>query len=99
MRAGFALICRCPEGGRVEPWGMNRGNRKGCDFGYALAANSCEGVRRVDACTVTAFGAITTFAVPNPNGHLATPSVFSGPAVLQVAPLDCIAQPTLASYF
>jgi len=41
-------------------------NRKGCDFGYALAANSCEGVTGVDACTVTAFEAITAFAVPNP---------------------------------
>ena len=41
-------------------------NRKGCDFGYALAADSCEGVTGVDACTVTALGAITAFAVPNP---------------------------------
>jgi hypothetical protein len=31
------------------------GNRKGCDFGYALADNSCEGVPGVDACTVTAL--------------------------------------------
>jgi len=29
-------------------------NGKGRDIGYALAANSCEGVNRVDACTVTA---------------------------------------------
>src|SRR5438128_4120565 len=28
---------------------------KGCDFGYALAANSCEGVTGVEACTVTAL--------------------------------------------
>ena len=41
-------------------------NRKGCDFGYALAAASCEGATGVDACTVTALGAITAFAVPNP---------------------------------
>jgi hypothetical protein len=41
-------------------------NRKGCDFGYALAADSCEGAASVDACTVTALGAITAFAVPNP---------------------------------
>jgi hypothetical protein len=41
-------------------------NGKGCDFGYALAANSCEGVTSVDACTVTALEAITAFAVPNP---------------------------------
>jgi len=43
-----------------------RRNRKGCDFGYALAADSCEGVTGVDACTVTALDAITAFAVPNP---------------------------------
>jgi hypothetical protein len=61
-------------------------NRKGCDFGYALAADSCEGVNNVEACTVTALGAITAFAVPNPNGHLAAPSVFSGLEVQQVAP-------------
>ena len=43
-------------------------NRKGCDIGYGLAANSCEGVNSVDACTVTALDAITAFAVPNPDG-------------------------------
>ena len=31
------------------------GNRKGCDFGYALADDSCEGVLGVEACTVAAF--------------------------------------------
>ncbi len=61
-------------------------NRKGCDFGYAPAANSCEGVNSVDACTVTALDAITAFAVPNPDGHLAKPSVFSGLVFRQVAP-------------
>ena len=30
-------------------------NGKGCDFGYALADNSCERVFGVDACTVTAL--------------------------------------------
>ena len=30
-------------------------NRKGCDFGYALADDSCEGVSSVEACTVTAL--------------------------------------------
>ena len=44
-----------------------RAKEKGCDFGYALAAGSCEGVSSVDACTVTALDAITAFAVPNPN--------------------------------
>jgi hypothetical protein len=37
-------------------------NKKGCDFGYALAADSCEGVTGVDACTVTALDVITAFA-------------------------------------
>ena len=52
---------------------------KGCDIGYALAADSCEGANSVDACTVTAFDAITAFAVPNPNWSSQTWSVFSGP--------------------
>ena len=43
------------------------GKGKGCDIGYALAINSCEGANSVDACTVTASDAITAFAVPNPN--------------------------------
>ena len=63
---------------------LNR-NRKGCDIGYALAANSCEGVNRVDACTVTALDAITAFTVPNPNCSSQIQSVFSGLAALQVA--------------
>ena len=44
---------------------------KGCDIGYALAANSCEGVSNVDACTVTALDATTAFAVPDPGLPLA----------------------------
>ena len=56
--------------------------------------NSCEGVNDVEACTVTALDAITAFAVSDPNGLLAEPSVFSGPSV----PIDCsterITQPT-----
>jgi hypothetical protein len=46
-------------------------NSKGCDIGYALAANSCEGVNNVDACTVTALDATTAFAVPDPGLLLA----------------------------
>jgi hypothetical protein len=38
---------------------------KGCDFGYALACNSCEGAASVDACTVTALEVTTAFAVPD----------------------------------
>jgi hypothetical protein len=60
--------------------------QKGRDIGYGLAANSCEGVNDVDACTVTALDAIAAFAVPNPNGTSQYPSVFSGPAVRRVAP-------------
>ena len=62
-------------------------NRKGCDFGYAPAVDSCEGVAGVDACTVAALDTITAFAVPNLGGHLATPSIFSGLAVPRVASL------------
>ena len=53
-------------------------NSKGCDIGYALAANSCEGVNNVDACTVTALDATTAFAVPYPNLLLAEPVGFFG---------------------
>ena len=58
---------------------------KGRDIGYALAARSCEGASRVEACTVTAPDVITTFAVPNPNCSSQSQSVFSGLAALQVA--------------
>ena len=40
---------------------------KGCDIGYALATDSCEEADSEETCTVTAFDAITAFAVPNPN--------------------------------
>jgi len=58
---------------------------KGHDIGYALAARSCEGTRRVEACTVTAPDVITAFAVPNPNCSSQSQSVFSGLAARQVA--------------
>ncbi len=80
---------------------------KGCDFGYALAANSCEGANSVDACTVTAFDAITAFAVPDPNESSQIPSVFSGSGVRRIAPPDeppsllrisnCLFLPTLSA--
>ena len=59
-------------------------NRKGCDIGYALVASSCEEANDVDARTVTALDATTAFAVPDPGGFLAKPSVFSGPEALPV---------------
>jgi hypothetical protein len=51
---------------------------KGCDFGYALAANSCEGVGSVDTCTIAAPDAITAFAIPNPSYPSQGKPVFSG---------------------
>jgi len=42
------------------------GNIKGRDFGYALAALSCEGVNSVESCTITALDVITAFAVQTP---------------------------------
>jgi len=38
-------------------------NENGCDIGYALVASPCEGANNVDACTVTAYDGITTFAL------------------------------------
>ncbi len=40
--------------------------RKGCDIGYALAADSCERAGRVETCTIAAPDAITAFAVRAP---------------------------------
>jgi hypothetical protein len=62
------------------------GNRKDRDIGYALAADSCEGVNDVDACTIAVLDAITAFAVPYPGGSSQSSSVFSGLAVQRVAP-------------
>jgi hypothetical protein len=73
-------------GGILLKWlGNEDENGKGCDIGYALAANSCEGADSVDACTVTALDAITAFAVPNPNRSSQSRSVFSGLVVRTVA--------------
>jgi hypothetical protein len=51
-------------------WVSRRGREakgKGCDLGYTLAANSCEGANRVEHAPSQPFDAITAFAVPNPN--------------------------------
>ena len=69
---------------RILDWSAKK-NSKGCDIGYALAASSCEGANRVDACTVTALDAITAFAVPNPNCSSQSQSIFSGLVADQVA--------------
>jgi hypothetical protein len=42
----------------------------------------------VDACTVTAFDAITAFAVPYPNESSQSPSVFSGSGARRIASPD-----------
>jgi hypothetical protein len=63
-----------------------RQNLKGCDIGYALAADSCEGDNSVDACTVTALDVITAFAVPNPGCTSQCPPVFSGLVAFRIAP-------------
>jgi hypothetical protein len=64
---------------------IERENRKGRDFGYALAAGSCEGANCVESCTITTLDAITAFAVPNPNCSSQSQSVFSGSDAFQVA--------------
>ena|ERR1700719_3058963 len=89
------MICAFLDAGSLTPPGRSKGEGrfapllpeigKGCDFGYAPAASSCEGANSVDACTVAAPDAITAFAVPNPNCSSQKQSVFSGLVALQVA--------------
>jgi hypothetical protein len=67
---------------------------KGCDFGYALAAGSCEEAHSVDACTVTALDAITAFAVPNPNCSSQESVGFFGSGRSFGYPSERITQPT-----
>lgn len=52
-------------------WSEVTKNKRSCDIGYALAANSCEGINRVEACTVTASDVIAAFATSGPNLLLA----------------------------
>jgi hypothetical protein len=66
--------------------GPSSGNRKSCDIGYALVANSCEGAGNVEASTVTAFDVITAFAVPNLNCSSQSQLIFSGLVAPRVAP-------------
>jgi len=51
----------------------------------ALAANFCEEVDNVDASSVAAPGAVTAFAVPNPNALLAEGIGFFGSGGSRVA--------------
>lgn len=52
---GFSFCRGCNRREEIRRGSYKDGrNGKGCDFGYALAANSCEGVTGVDACTVAA---------------------------------------------
>jgi hypothetical protein len=62
-------------------------NKKGCDFGYAPAANSCEGANNPDTCTVTALDVISAFAEPDPGYPSQGSPDFSGPAAHRVAPV------------
>ena len=70
----------------MPPQARFRRNGKGCDIGYALAADSCERADRVEARTIAALDVITAFAAPDPNGPSQEPSVFSGPNADRVAP-------------
>jgi hypothetical protein len=71
-----------------------RGNRKGCDIGYAPSASSCERANSVDACTVAALDAIAAFAVPNPGPSSQSQPVFSGLVARSGRPAEQITQPT-----
>ncbi len=84
----IALLCA---GNNEDFWVLRRkmgGGRKGkgCDIGYALVANSCEGAHNVETCTVTALDAITAFAVPNPNCPSQSRRFFQVWLLLRVAP-------------
>jgi len=57
FKAGFSRFAHQKRRRRSEE------NENGCDIGYALVASPCEGANNVDACTVTAYDVITTFAV------------------------------------
>jgi hypothetical protein len=71
-----------------------RGNRKGCDIGYAPSAGSCERANSVDTCTVAALDAIAAFAVPNPGPPSQSQPVFSGLVARSGRPAEQITQPT-----
>ena len=79
-----------------QPCGNEKAGEKGkgCDIGYALAANSCEGANSVETCTVTALDAITAFAVPNPNFSSQSGRFFRVWLPVRVAPTELITQPT-----
>ena len=83
---------RCVGGKRSQ---IARTNSKGCDIGYALAANSCEGANNVDACTVTALDATTAFAVPDPGLLLAELVGFFGSGYSA----DCSTESSHSVYF
>jgi hypothetical protein len=94
-QAGQCERTGCLIGIKGEGSRMSDKNSKGCDIGYALAASSCEGANNVDACTVTAFDAITAFAVPDPGLLLAEPAGFFG----SWRAANCFAAPDHPVYF
>src|SRR5580692_4226911 len=71
-----------------------RGNRKGCDIGYAPSASSCEGANSVDACTIAALDAITAFRSSRPQLLLAETVGFFGSGCPSGCPAEQITQPT-----
>ena len=68
--------------------GIMHTNIKGCDIGYVLAGNSCEGVNDVETCTVTAPDATTAFAVPSPSALSQVRRFFRAWQSVRVASLD-----------
>jgi hypothetical protein len=66
---------------------IGHANGKDCDIGYAPTADSCEGVRDPDTCTVAVLDATTASAVSDPDRLSQGWSVFSGPSAQRVASL------------
>ena len=87
----WCVLSRLLRRGSGQKKGPGKG--KGCDIGYALAANSCEGVNNVDACTVTALDVNTAFAAPNPGFPLAETAGFFG----SERPANCFTEPITQS--
>src|SRR5215467_13608299 len=86
-------------GGKV--WGLKSNvadddepKRKGCDIGYALVADSCEGTDNVDTCTVTALGCDHCFRSSKPRRILAESVGFFGSGRSSGYPSERITQPT-----
>src|SRR5215470_2607807 len=95
--SGFAVIAFLEMCAEAKGQGMllekfrGRGSvekEKGCDIGYALASNSCEGVRRRGRMYRHSLRCDHRFRGIEPQLLLAEPSVFSGSIVPRVTPLN-----------